>query len=262
MSLTQELIQQIVADGTRSIYLASDIKRISLVCRKSGEAFNVNAFVDGLNEALLPKHSLIIPAFTDNLVSGDGFDVIKSKPNIGALPNRVFRRKDYFRTNDPLHSAFIYGPLSEQDFSAKSTFGVNSVFHNLLVNNVVQVFVDVDLQNSFTFIHYVEELKQVAYRKHYNLRYLENEEEKNHLFHTRKPGYITHLAHLQSKMLSEGVMEEMDFHGVRIYRLETQKAFNFLCSEIALHGGKEWRYFSWKAYFRRWLKRILKNQAF
>jgi aminoglycoside N3'-acetyltransferase len=262
MSLTKELIHHIVAEGDRSIYLASDIKRFSLECKKNNEVFDAKSFVGDLKNALLPEQSLIIPAFTDTLKNGEEFDAVKSKPTIGALPNRVFRRKDYFRTNDPLHSAFVYGPFAENDFSAKSTFGKNSLFHNLLKNNVIQVFVDVDLQNSFTFIHYVEELKKVAYRKHYKLKYLQNGTLKTHLFHTRKPGYITDLSKLQSKMLQNGVLEKEELHGISILRLETKKAFDFLCAEIVQHGGAEWRYFSWKAYFRRWLKRILKNQAF
>ncbi len=262
MSLTHDLIQQIVADGNHSIYLASDIKRFSLECKKNNEVFDAKTFVDELKAALLPEHSLIVPAFTDTLKNGEHFDLVKSKPTIGALPNRVFRRKDYFRTNDPLHSACIYGPFAENDFEAKSTFGKNSLFHNLLKNNVVQVFLDVDLQNSFTFIHYVEELKKVAYRKHYKLKYLQNGTLKIHLFHTRKPGFITDLSKLQSKMLQNGVLKKSELNGISIFRLETTKAFDFLCSEIEQHGGAEWRYFSWKAYFRRWLKRILKNQAF
>jgi aminoglycoside 3-N-acetyltransferase len=262
MLLTKELICNIVAKGDRSIYLATDIKRFSLECKKNGEAFNPNTFIDDLKDALLPEQSLIIPAFTDTLKNGEEFDAVKSKPTIGALPNRVFRRKDYFRTDDPLHSAFIYGPFSELDFEAKSTFGENSLFHNLLKNNVVQVFFDVDLQNSFTFIHYVEELKAVAYRQHYSLLYKQNGIQKKRLFHTRKPGYITNLSLLQTKMLANGILQKAELHGMPVYRLETQEAFDFLLAEIAQHGGKEWRYFSWKAYFRRWLKRILKNQAF
>ena len=262
MPLTQDLIQQIVADGKHSIYLASDIKRLSLECKKNGEIFNANAFIDGLKEALLPDQSLIIPAFTDNLKSGSEFDARKSKPNIGALPNRVFRRKDYFRTRDPLHSAFIYGAFANENFEAKSTFGENSLFHNLLKNNVVQVFVDVDLQNSFTFIHYAEELQKVAYRKHYAFRYFEGGEQKMHAFHTRKPGYITDLSKLQSKMLAAGILQQSELNGINVFRMETKKAFDFLCSELESHKGKEWRYFSWKEYFRRWLKRLLKNQAF
>lgn len=262
MSLTQNLIHHIVADGSRSIYLASDIKRFSLECKKNNEVFDAKGFVDDLKAALLPEQSLIIPAFTDMLKNGESFDVVKSKPTIGALPNRVFRRKDYFRTGDPLHSAFIYGPVSDDDFDAKSTFGENSLFHNLLKNNAVQVFLDVDLQNSFTFIHYVEELKNVAYRKHYTLKYLQNGGFKSHLFHTRKPGYITDLDKLQSKLLGNGILQKTEVCGVAILRLETREVFDFLCEEIDKHGGEEWRFFSWKAYFRRWLKRILKNQAF
>lgn len=261
MELLKELVNVIAPNASQSIYLASGIKRLSLVFKSEGVAFDVNALVDAIDEHLNDDASLIIPAYTDTLPSGAEFDKNKTKPTIGAIPNRIFRRKDFFRTKDPLHSAFIKGDFSQCDFTATSTFGDNSLFYNMLKANVRQVFIDVDLQNSFTFIHYVEELKKVAYRKHYTMKYKVEGSIIELLFHTRKPGYITKLDTLQQDMLDANVLHESKFHGISIYWLNTAEAFSYLSSEIDKHGGKPWRYFSWKAYFRRVLKRIVKQQA-
>lgn len=261
MELLKELVQIIAPNASQSIFLASGIKRLSLLFKSKGVPFDVNALVDAINDHLNDDASLIIPAYTDTLPSGAVFDKHKTKPTIGAVPNRIFRRQDFFRTNDPLHSAFIKGKFSEREFNATSTFGENSLFDNMLKANVRQVFIDVDLQNSFTFIHYVEELKKVAYRKHFALRYKMDGGTQEILFHTRKPGFITKLDLLQQEMLKANVLHECNFYGVSIFWLDTAEAFSYLINEIDKHGGKPWRYFSWKAYFRRVLKRIVKQQA-
>lgn len=261
MTLTDELLEAICPDDAEAIFVASAIKKLSLQFKKQGAIFEVNTLIDGILQKIGTEKSLIIPAYTDTLKNGASFNSNKSKPTIGALPARAFKRKDYYRSKDPLHSAFIWGPMQHLNYNGQHTFGENSLFYNMHKNNVLQVFIDVSLQNSFTFIHYVEALMKVNYRKDYNFNFTVDGQAKSLIFNTRKPGYVTHLDDLQAEMIEKGVLQKQMFYGIPIYSMYSQAAFDFLKQSIEKHGGKTWRKFSFKEYFRRHAKRILKGQA-
>lgn len=261
MTLIDELVEAICPDNCDALFIASAIKKMSLFFKNANVSFDVNELIDAILLKLGENGSLIIPAYTDTLQNGDEFSRTNSKPTIGALPARAFKRTDYFRTNDPLHSAFIWGPMQNCNYKALQTFGENSLFYNMHQKNVLQVFLDVDLQNSFTFIHYVESIMDVHYRKDYSMQFSVDGQNKELIFNTRKPGYITNLVALQKKMLADGVLSKKMFHGISIYSIYSETAFDYLKKEIEVHGGKEWRRFSMKEYFRRHMRRIVKGKS-
>jgi aminoglycoside 3-N-acetyltransferase len=220
-NLYQELVDSFGVSQNDILLISSDITNLAKHFKSSGEAFNVNTFIDTLQESM-PSGTIIIPAYTDNLRNGDVFDYKKSKPTTGALSNRIGRRKDFTRTFDPIHSVYVWGSHKEEivGLSDETAFGEKSIFGFLAKENTKFVFIDVDLQNSFTFVHYLEQKENVSYRKFYPLEIqIKNEDivaPKLIQFHTKKIGVSTNLYPLQKFLLDNKFLLEKEVCGARI----------------------------------------------
>lgn len=241
------------------LFVASDLHTIAMDCKARGERFDVNAFIDSF-QSVLSSGTLIIPAYTDDLWSGGTFDVRNSKPTTGALSNKVFRRKDFQRTMDPLHSVFVWGRDTQEilNLNPGSTFGEDSVFGYLYRKKAKMICIDVHLQNSFTFVHYVEEKLNVKYRKHYHLHlkvidYEGLEVEKEIDFHTKRPWILTDLYDLQQSFGADGVKQNYKFGHSKIQYFELAKAHNYVIKYI--RSGKR----LYQVDLTHFLKSILKK---
>lgn len=225
------------------LFIASDLHTIARDCRKNGERFDANEFIDSFQK-VLSKGTLIIPAYTDNLWSGDTFDIKKSRPTTGALSNKALRRSDFKRTMEPLHSVFVWGRDTDEvlALNPESTFGKDGIFGFLHRKKAKMICVDVHLQNSFTFVHYVEEKLKVKYRKYYHLEMDmidENGESRSKkiAFHTKRPWILTDLYDLQQSLGADRVKQNFKFRNSKIQYFELDKAYKYVIKYI--RSGKK-----------------------
>lgn len=227
------------------LFIASDIKQLALNARAKGDSFDVNAFIESFQE-LLPKGTLVIPAYTDLLKPGDVFDHKKAKPTTGALSNKVMRRKDFVRSKDPLHSVFAWGKYSQEikNMDGPSTLGKGSVFDLLFENSAKMICIDVDFQNSFTFVHYIEEKMEVNYRKAYHWsidRLIDGvKDSKSFIFHTKRPGVLTDLEDLQKRSVEDGVNDVFQFENSTIQFFDLGEMHAYVENYVQ-NGGKLYR---------------------
>ena len=217
----EELFRSLNLKKNDVVVFSSDLSRLALTCKAKGEALNVNTIVECL-QSVLSEGTILIPAFTDNLVGGDEFDWLKAKPTTGAVSNKVQRRKDFIRTKDPLHSYFVWGKDGDQVLSKNnnSTFGKDSAFAFFKEKNAKFVLLDVHLQDSLTYIHYVEEQNKVTYRKPYfydiKCKYPEGVEDRTITFYSRKLGVRTYLKDLFSELVKKDLNESFLYDKSRI----------------------------------------------
>lgn len=215
------------------LFIASDIKQMALDCRSNGEKFDVNAFIESFQE-VLSEGTLIVPSYTDYLKNGETFDCVKSKPSTGALANKVQRRKDFIRTKDPLHSVFAWGKHADEiaNMNSDSTLGKGSIFDFLHANNAKMICIDVDFQNSLTFVHYIEEKEKVSYRKAYEWKMKTTidgvEAEREFTFHTKKPWILTDLYGLQTESAKDGVNQLYSFNKSTVHYFELNKMHDYI----------------------------------
>lgn len=245
------LIKEFNLERDDILFLSSDVSQLAKYFKSQGASFEVNVLIDLLQERLI-EGTIIIPAFTDLIKNGGEFDWNKSKPTTGALSNRVMKRKDFVRTNDPLHSVFVWGKhqnelLKKHD---ESTFGPDSVFGFMEHYPVKMVIMDVHFQHSFTYVHYIEEKRKVSYRKPYEwfISVRKNGElsiEKV-VFYTKRWGIETNLKRLQEQLIARGIVEMKSYQGVSLMLLNVattgREIENFLDK-----GGKthEFKLFQW-----------------
>ncbi len=228
------LPDQLNLDSTDILFIASDIKKIALDCRSNGILFNPNDLIDSFQKSL-SKGTIVVPAYSDYLKNGDTFKQETTKPSTGALSNRVMRRKDFVRSKDPLHSVFAWGKFSKtiSTIGSESSLGEGSVFEFLFKNNAKMICIDVDFQNSLTFVHYVEEKLQVNYRKAYQWSFnlqLKGEKEriKKITFYTKKPWVLTDLHQFQRDAIQNGVVKELKLGKSTIYHFQLNEIHQFI----------------------------------
>ena len=243
------------------LFIASDIKQMALDSRSNGERFDVNTFVESFQD-VLSEGTLIIPSYTDYLKNGETFDPTKSKPSTGALANKVLWRKDFIRTNDPLHSVFAWGKHAKEiaNINSDSTLGKGSVFDFLYSKKAKMICIDVDFQNSLTFVHYIEEKEKVSYRKPYNWKMKiiidEVEAEKVFTFHTKKPWILTDLYGLQFQSAKDGINQLYSFNKSTVQFFELNKMNDYILDYMK--SGNKLYTISLKHFIKTITKRILR----
>ena len=257
-----DLPSQLGLDASDTVFLASDSTRLALQCRKQGAAFSADRFIEAF-QAVLQQGTLIIPAYTDHLKNGETFHWKSDKPTTGALSNRVMRRTDFTRTEDPLHSVFVWGKGSEELLSLcdESTFGSDSVFGFLERQQAKMIIIDVDYDHSFTFIHYLEEGWNVNYRsyKHWQMHVDKDGKIKSRpfLFHAKKLGVLTDLVDYERSMRESGLARSFALKDVPItlVPLEPVRAF----TRSFLDQGRKLHRFSLTFLMKSIAKKILRK---
>lgn len=242
------------------VFISSDLKNIALQARNNKKQLDIDLFIQHLKE-VVHNGTIVIPAYTDYLKNGETFDYLKSKPSTGALSNKVFKRSDFVRTFDPLHSVFVWGKHTQEllDLHDQSTFGKKSVFGFLHEKNAKFIFIDVHIENSFTFIHYIEEYQIVPYRKYYEMQFEcidsnGNATIKRELFHTKKKGVVTDFTVLQEKLMQTGVMNRVDFQGVFVDVVSAVDTV--FVTQNMLKEKKYLYHFDFKLFMKQWLKEL------
>ncbi|MBI2259890.1 MAG: AAC(3) family N-acetyltransferase [Flavobacteriia bacterium] len=245
------------------VFISSDLKNIALNYKKENRKLDIDLFISNF-QLVLSEGTLVIPAYTDNLKDGETFDIKNSKPTTGALSNKVFKRKDFKRTFEPLHSVFVWGKDSDEvlNHTEKSTFGINSIYSLLFKKNAIFLFIDVHIVNSFTFIHFIEEKNKVPYRKYFKRNFFLIDEKgikysKEILFHTRKPGVITNFDELNKKMLETNIMERQSMCNINIDLINAFETVELV--EQLLKNKKYLYHFSFIDFFKIWIKKMIKK---
>ena len=248
-------------DADETVFIASDIGPSAMYEKSEGNVFDVNLFIDCFQKAFC-YGTIVFPAYTDLLRDGDTFDSKESIPTSGALSKKVLKRREFQRTSDPLHSVLAWGRKTPEIIELKddSTFGEGSIFSFLKQARAKMIFIDVDFNNSFTFVHYVEEALNVEYRKYFNLsierKLAKTTDVKQIKFHTKKPGIVTQLSKLEDDLTKEGILSVHLINNSVYKIIDLKKAYLRIEEEIKSNGGKDLHSFDWMLFLKQQVKTI------
>lgn len=162
----KNIINKIGITAGDKIYFASDIIQLVLLARKYEINFDINEFIDVLQEAVTETGTLLIPTFCYDFSNKGSYDYRGVRCNTGAVGNIVLKRKDFIRTMHPMHSFMVWGADSKLlvNMKNKNSFGDDSPFGWMHRNNITQIMLGTDYTASFTFCHYCECMAKVPYR--------------------------------------------------------------------------------------------------
>ena len=261
----QEIADNLGLKSDDTLLIASDISKLAYNTFKNNEKLNSNLLVDSFKR-VLKDGTLLFPAFIDDFKSGDTFDKLKNVPEMGALSKLTFERVDFIRSNDPLHSFMVFGKDADEieEIECDSTFGANSVFAYLNNKKAKMLLIDLDLEHSFTFAHFVEEDQQVSYRKYSVLNYTSvNEngeiEEKNLKVYAKKKGVVNTLNKLEPILIEKGAMGKIEINESIFRLIHLDTAYEIICDEISKNKASNLHTFELKKFVKSTVKSILKK---
>ncbi len=239
----QQIVNKLQINKNETLLIASDITKLAYTTLTNGEIFNADLFVDSFKNKLT-EGTLLFPAFNDKLMSGDKFDKKNTIPQTGTLSKLVFKRKDFSRTADPLHSFFVFGKFADEllKINNKSTFGDDSVFAFLNEHRALMLLIDIDIQHSFTFAHYVEEKENVKYRKYkkININYTDDgkAQKREVLTFAKKNGIVSTLNNLHKLFIDNGAMNIYKINDSTFSMIRLDKAYELIQEDIKMNNAE------------------------
>jgi len=160
------VIKQLNIQKGDILLISSDITRLFMLLIEHESITDPNFIINILQEAIGCEGTLLFPTYNWDFCRGTEFNYYKTQSKTGSLSKTALKRKDFIRTKHPIYSFAVWGEHQEYLYSLNNTesFGHDSPFNFLYENHGKNLLIDVDYQNSFTFLHYVEKSISVVYR--------------------------------------------------------------------------------------------------
>ena len=146
-----------------TLLVSSNIISLSMQIK----SFDANVFIDNLKNRV---NTLLFPAFNYQFCEGKDFDYDNTPPStlMGSLSLVAFKRKDFKRTKHPVFSFMVAGEHQKDFINLNNidAFGKDSPFGLLYNLKAKMLFIDIDYNKSFTYVHFVEHQENASYRYH------------------------------------------------------------------------------------------------
>jgi aminoglycoside 3-N-acetyltransferase len=215
--------------------------------KKDNKKFDFSIFIDKLKEKLGKNGTLIIQTFNWDFCQNKTYDIINSKSQTGAIGNVALKRSDFKRTKHPIYSFAVSGKYQNQlsEVNNIGAFDKESVFNFIHKIKAKMIIIDLPLQNSFTFVHHVEEIEQVSYRynKQFTSKYI-NEEGiemvKTYDMYVRdiENNVLTYIEPLEDLFIQHNVMSIYNIDEITIRQIDLSKAYHIIEDDIRNNNAK------------------------
>ncbi|MEG1457926.1 MAG: AAC(3) family N-acetyltransferase [Acetivibrio sp.] len=174
------------------LYVVSDILELTKICKRNGEKFDRNRFIDTIIEKVGITGTVLIPTFNWDFCKGKTFDYLHTPSQTGALGNAALGRKDFKRTKHPIYSFAVWGKDKELlcNMDSKSSFGKETVFDYMVKKHGKSLVIGLPTMAGIAVFHHVEEMVGVPFRfnKDFAGNYVDengNVEEKTYSMYVR-----------------------------------------------------------------------------
>jgi aminoglycoside 3-N-acetyltransferase len=251
------------------VVLAGDVTRLALAGKRLETGFNINTFTDVVKQCLGKGGTLVIPAYNFNLRNNDQFHPKRSAPITGSLAVAALNRTEFIRTSHPLHSFLAWGEQAEAlaALSNRSSFDERSPFAFFREHKALMLLVDTTVAEAFTFVHHVEEMEKVKYRRYKKLIIKVEGENgqingKEILIYAKKPGWTMDMKGLEEILFREKVAKKQSINKVSFIQVDLAAAFPLIRDDIRNNRGRNISRFSFKLLFREMSKSVLQSFGF
>ncbi len=125
----------------------------------------IDFLIEQIKDYFSEGGTILVPAFSYSFTKNENFDLNNTESTVGLFSERFRKSNNVNRTKHPIFSISTWGKLKDdfQDGTISDCFGPNTFFEKLLERNVTLITLGCDF-SSLTFVHYVEQKKQVSYR--------------------------------------------------------------------------------------------------
>lgn len=122
--------------------------------------------------------TLILPAYTLSFASTRIFDLVRTKSDIGALPDQAIAHPGLRRLPKPMNSYMVCGPRADEFLSlaCSTAWGQDGAFGWMTRVDARICILGVPWEEACSLYHHAEELERVPYRYHkrFTGRYFED----------------------------------------------------------------------------------------
>ena len=274
------MIRQLDIQPGSLVLVTADVTRLALAGRRKEVGFDIEHFIDCIKQCLGKGGTLVIPSFNFNLKNNDTYHPLKSSPITGALAIAAMKRPEFIRTKNPLHSFLAWGEHAEAlaSLDNKSSFSADSPFAYLKEHRAIMLLIDTSISSAFTFVHHVEEMERVKYRKYRKLmiNVVEGEEETGRRgdkekgrqgdgenrrvevwLYAKKPGWTMDLGGLERLLTERQIAKKMLINQVPFTLVDLQSAYPVIKDDINRNKAKNLARFSPELYLREKAKSFL-----
>ena len=229
------------------LLVGSDITLLGLSAYYNGEQFEPNKFIDSIIRKIGQNGTLLFPTYNWGFCKGEIFDYKNTVSQTGSLSNVALKRKDFVRTKHPIYSFAVWGWDRSKLYNMDNTssFGSDSPFAYLKENDAKMLIIGVSYQNSFTFMHHVEEMEKAPYRylKNFKSKYIDGKGEESIRTYSMcvrdlELGVITRFD-LENEMKENGVAKHCTINNIEIINVNLKKAYTVIKNDIINNGGNK-----------------------
>ena len=247
------------------LYISSDVARLTYDvcrnCRLKGKK-EINSFydrlIDNMQMLIGEEGTLLFPMFTWTFCRGVPYDVRKTPGEVGALNNWVLNnRLDFSRTEHPLYSFMVWGKDKDELVSMHnlSAWSEDSPFGYMYRKKAKNLLIDVELEECFTFEHFVEESLRfpIRYFKDFTGEYITADgvsETRTYAMYVRDLDIESEQVTPDDCLVKAGVAEKTDFRGMTLQLVDLEGAYPFVKKNLIEHNTDEW--YDLKGYVIDW----------
>ena len=263
------MIRQLDIKPGSLVVVTADVTRLALAGRRVEPPFEINNFIDTIKQVAGKGGTLVIPSFNFNLRNNDRFSPTKSIPVTGALAVAAMKRPEFVRTFNPLHSFLAWGDHAAElaSLSNKSSFAADSPFAFFRKHKGVMLLIDTSITDAFTFVHHVEEMEGVRYRKFRKMNIMigdetvRREEDKTVrrevVLYAKKRGWTMDLSGLERLLIEKNAARKIMINKVVFTLVDLNLSYDIICDDIRKNNARNIARFSYNIYLRETAKNIL-----
>ena len=236
-----------------SVWIASDVKRLLYSCLEHEDDTDLNVLIDSVQDIIGPSGTILIPTFNWDFCKGKTFDMKRTPSRTGSLGKIALARPDFLRTRHPIYSFAVWGAAAEElaSMENRSSFGADGPFAWCRYHDTKNVFIDVECQHSYTFVHYVEEMIGVPYRylKNFTAPYIDadgRESLRTYCMHVRDLAadiFVT-IYPYEDEFVKAGASRRYEVNGIPMKTVSMGKTYDIIADDVRYHGSSklcEWK---------------------
>lgn len=224
------------------VFISSDSRVLMYEAIENNKSYDLNEFIDGLIECVGKKGTIIFPTYNWDFCKGKTFDYKNTPSKTGTIGSFALKRDDFKRTEHPIYSFAVYGRYQEElcNMSNIDSFGIDSPFDFFRRHNVKNYIIDVSLQHSFTYVHYVEQQSGVVdYRfiKNFTADYIDeegNESSRTYSMFVRKLDMDVEVTidPIEEDFINKGIEQEIHINRSVIKEIRMGDAYDIIMNDI------------------------------
>ena len=244
MSLMTDFVDKIPIEKGDIVLFSSDVIRLGLWFHKNHEKLNLNEFLGLLLEKIGNEGTILFPTYNWGFCGGKTFDYRNTRSETGTISQAALEHPSFKRTRHAFYSWAVAGKDKEYLCSLKNTdsFSKDSPFNYLYEKKGKNIILDVSMQNSFTFVHYVEQSVGTPYRytKFFTADYIDengNKSTRTYSMYVRDYDLDAevNLAPMEQYLIEKGIVSVTNVGISKILSVPFDKAFDEIKEDI-LHN--------------------------